>query len=688
MDKKAKVLGMACLLGAQWACVPVGSDPADEVETEQSALKVNTDSAGNWQTYYQLAAYPAQRQITYCIAGVGPNPPQFPDAAFQTVIANAYAAVGAPWNRAGDVFITHGSDTGCGTSSSTTTVNVVYDTQPWPAGPGAGRALTNQGYPNYTAGIRTVRIGPRPSPSPTQQDYDWQAIHEFGHVLGFQDQCSAAGPGTGVADVDSDPLTIMENGCSPKPAPPQLPPPYLMSDLDRIDVAKAYGLPFSSLGAPSGITPAGNPAISTWGSNHFDVFMRGTDNHLYWKKTEDNGATWSAWQSLGGSIASAPAAVSWGPNRIDVFARGTANDLQHIYFTGTWSAWDPPLATNITAAPGVASWASGRLDVFYRSTAAQLHHKWYDNSTGWSSADDNWGGSIAGAPSAVSWASGRIDIVARNSSSHVVHYYWAGSPSPVWDDLGGSADQDPTISSWGTNRLDIFARQSDQTINHTSYDSGWAGNTMPPKWENLKGHVNSSPAAVSLRTLTGRINLAVLGYPGDVQFNYRDPVPGLPAGLAVYRPAPPRFQINCGDNGAFPPFVADTYSSGGSPKTRPDDITIGNTAVDPAPKDVYKSQRFGSSFTYTIPGFVANSAHVIRLHFAETNSLNNQIGKRVFSITVNGKPAVDNLDIYSKVGLFNAYIWEITQPANSSGQYVLKFTASADAATVSGIEII
>lgn len=43
-------------------------------------------------------------------------------------------------------------------------------------------------------------------------------------------------------------------------------------------------------------------------------------------------ATWSGWESLGGTLTSAPAAVSWGPNRIDVFVKGTDNALWHKWW--------------------------------------------------------------------------------------------------------------------------------------------------------------------------------------------------------------------------------------------------------------------------------------------------------------------------------------------------------------------
>lgn len=675
-ETRSRIVGLMCVLGAQWACAPEGSDPANDVGTVQSAIKVNIDTAGHWQTYFQLFAWPAQRQITYCIAGVGPNPPQFPDSSFQTVIANAYAAVGAPWNNAGDLLISHGSDANCGTASSTTTVNVVYDNL-WPMTdhPQPGQALTDQGYPNSPS-PRTVRIGERPSPSPTQRDYNWQAIHEFGHVLGFQDQ--SAIDTTKIYEITVDPLTIMDNLNTAQ---------NLMSDLDRIGVAKAYGLPFSSLGIPSGVTLAGKPAISTWGAGHFDVFARGTDNKLYWKKTDNNGATWTSWSAVagGGTIADAPAAVSWGFNRIDVFARGTASDLKHAYFaSGTWT-WDPlVLANNLQSSAGVSSWASGRLDVFYRSSINQLHHRWYDTGTGWGAVDDNWGGTITSSPSAVSWAVNRIDIVAKGASNvnDVQHFFFTGTPPGTWESLGGVIDSDPAISSWGANHLDIFVRNSNLNLFRVTYNNGWP--QWPVVWENLLGHVNSGPSAVSLSPLANQIDVVVLGSSGDVQFTYRDPTT-----VGVYRGSPGLVKINCGDNGAFPPFIADTDFSGGSQKTRADaPITIDSSNVDPAPIDVYKSQHYGSSFTYTIPGFAANSGHVIRLHFAETNPLNNHIGARVFSVTVNGKPEIDNLDLYKTIGLNHAYIREIAQPANSTGKYVLVFTASVDAATISAIEVM
>jgi len=67
------------------------------------------------------------------------------------------------------------------------------------------------------------------------------------------------------------------------------------------------------------ITIASSPGVSAQGSNGLDLFVQGTDNaprYTHW-----NGATWSAWTSLGRVLTSSPAATSLGNGTIDVFVR-------------------------------------------------------------------------------------------------------------------------------------------------------------------------------------------------------------------------------------------------------------------------------------------------------------------------------------------------------------------------------
>jgi hypothetical protein len=81
-----------------------------------------------------------------------------------------------------------------------------------------------------------------------------------------------------------------------------------------------------------GIITAG-PAVSSWGLNRLDCFVKGADNAMYHKWW--NGSAWSGWENLGGIIDNAPAAVSWGPNRIDCFARGMNNHMFHKWWAVT-----------------------------------------------------------------------------------------------------------------------------------------------------------------------------------------------------------------------------------------------------------------------------------------------------------------------------------------------------------------
>ncbi|MDB4980014.1 MAG: hypothetical protein JWM82_766 [Myxococcales bacterium] len=495
------MVGLVCALVAQ-GCA--GSDQAqDDVALTRGELKARGSSSGNLLIY----PWPTQRLITYCVAPVGGSAPNFPNTTFRNLIVSTYANAGIQWSDAGDVWFSHAisQDGSCSGTNSNVELNIVYVSDVNVVA--AGQASTDLGWPDLPK-PRTLRIGQQVTGP--NADYTGQAEHEFGHALGFAHEFDKAS--TNILLTGADPGSIMD-----------YPPGGFtgLTRLDRVGIEHAYGLPFVSLGIPAGVTLAGKPAISTWGSNHFDVFARGTNNQLYWTKSDNNGATWTPWQSLGGSIADAPAAISWGVNRIDVVARGTGNDLQHIYFNGTWHAWDPSLGGILSSSVGVSSWAAGRLDVFYRSPANELHHRWYSN--GWSPTDDNWHGSIVSSPAAVSWGPNRIDIVARGAANDVQHFYFASAPGQ-WESLGGVIDQDPGISSWGANRLDVFARNSNKNLFNIYYNNGWP--TWPPSWENLKGHHGSGPAPVAFNGLPGQIDLVILGDAGDVELTHRDPADG------------------------------------------------------------------------------------------------------------------------------------------------------------------
>ena len=141
--------------------------------------------------------------------------------------------------------------------------------------------------------------------------------------------------------------------------------------------------------------------------------------------------------------------------------------------------------------------------------------------------------------------------------------------------------------------------------------------------------------------------------------------------------------INAGGP-AVSPFSADADFGGGSTINHANTIDL-SKAANPAPMSVYQTARVGS-FTYTISGFNAGSTHTVRLHFAETYF--GTTGSRTFNVSINGITVLANFDINAAAGGKNiAIVEEFTQPASSTGNYVITFTAVVNQSLVSAIEI-
>jgi hypothetical protein len=195
----------------------------------------------------------------------------------------------------------------------------------------------------------------------------------------------------------------------------------------------------------AGVGIAGTPAVCAEDTNNRDLFVKGTDNALWW--SHYNNPNWSAWQSLGGVLTSSPAAAAAsGSNRIDVFVRGTTGALWQRTTTDggtTWSAWYSlggvlPAGTG----PAACSWGAGRLDVFVQGTTGALYHKWY-TGTSWSGWE-NLGGVLtsspaaAAAPSSAAWLA-VMDVFVRGTDNGLwqktfIDGWTSWSP---WNSVGG-----------------------------------------------------------------------------------------------------------------------------------------------------------------------------------------------------------------------------------------------------------
>jgi fibronectin type 3 domain-containing protein len=167
---------------------------------------------------------------------------------------------------------------------------------------------------------------------------------------------------------------------------------------------------------------------------------------------------------------------------------------------------------------------------------------------------------------------------------------------------------------------------------------------------------------------------------------------------ATTQPTPPNtgyVSINAGgaavsnSGGGDNPFVADEYfSAGGTTDSVTNAITIpASIATTAAPMAVYQTARQGVT-TYTIPGLTSGTNYIVRLHFAELYFT--AAANREFNVAINGTRVLTNFDIFANAGAaFTAVVEQYIEPANSSGQMVIAYTAGAkDQPMFNGIEVL
>jgi hypothetical protein len=246
------------------------------------------------------------------------------------------------------------------------------------------------------------------------------------------------------------------------------------------------------------------PAVCSRGSGLFDVFARSSSGSLVHRAW--NGANWSAWEDLGGTVkaGSDPVTVSWGINRLDVLVRGSDDALRHKWWDGnSWSEWES-LATGLSAGPAAAYRDTGGgqkwLDVFILDEKNGLLRRTFDG-TAWGEWITAGRGGLplqAGvAPTAVTWGNVRVDLFVRGADGTLWHSYLppSGDWSP-WEGLDGSVAAAPGVCtwwSWAEGRLDMFARGADMGLWHRALISGVWSN-----WENMQlGAIGSTPAVIS-----------------------------------------------------------------------------------------------------------------------------------------------------------------------------------------------
>ncbi len=131
-------------------------------------------------------------------------------------------------------------------------------------------------------------------------------------------------------------------------------------------------------------------------------------------------------------------------------------------------------------------------------------------------------------------------------------------------------------------------------------------------------------------------------------------------------------------------FVADEDFNGGDTSTSTAAVTLNSNS---APANVYLSERY-VPFTYTLTGLVADSPYTVKLHFAETYWTG--AGKRIFSVSMNGKYVLNDLDVFKAAGGESiAYDPQFAANADEYGQIIVQFIyGGVDQPFISGIEAV
>lgn len=235
-----------------------------------------------------------------------------------------------------------------------------------------------------------------------------------------------------------------------------------------------------------GFKVKGAPAVSSWKEGRLDVFVRGTDDHLYHRVFENDqwqGANWAD-LSDGHKIETSPAAVSWGPNRIDLFAVWDKELHHRAFHDGSWNDWTENLGGITNDAPTAASWKSWRVDALVHTIDNHMSRRYWDAY--WRNWENIGGelGMVSSAPSAVATGINRIDCFARSTNEHLIHTWYQDEKKERWVEIDTLAIKDaPAIVSASNatqGRVDVFVRGTDDLLKHRIYISapGPAGDTI------------------------------------------------------------------------------------------------------------------------------------------------------------------------------------------------------------------
>ena len=261
-----------------------------------------------------------------------------------------------------------------------------------------------------------------------------------------------------------------------------------------------------------------SPAACSWGGRRLDLFVCGTDNALWHRWRDDDGAM-HQWARVGGTLSESPAATARRTARqIDVFTRAPdlslwTNTLTREGGDERWSGWRP-WGGSFRSAPAACS-RPGYLEVVGEGDDTELWHTW-TGVAGWHRVPGPARLAPSFRPACVAWGPGNVSVLIRGREvSDLVARDWifnplTGGALQPWRSWGGELTSAPAACSPGGKRLDVAVRGTDGAIWHLHRHD--AELDVATEMESLGGSWEGDPAIVAIEAPLPEVPAAELAW--------------------------------------------------------------------------------------------------------------------------------------------------------------------------------
>jgi hypothetical protein len=202
------------------------------------------------------------------------------------------------------------------------------------------------------------------------------------------------------------------------------------------------------------------PAVASWSALRLDVFARddaGDIRWLYWDGATDVVSSWISLTPPNVGAASAPVVVSNAPNHLDLFVRGGDGGLYWRRYVGAWEPdWKRLGEETVVGKPAVAMRVDGTVEVVLATGDGALRHQTFRQG---SSAGQTLDGPIApGTSPTLVVAGDALHLLVSTASHHLAERILEGTSWGPWRDLGGLISGSPSaLGSLGRREVHVAA---------------------------------------------------------------------------------------------------------------------------------------------------------------------------------------------------------------------------------------